>query len=217
MVITLILLSTLGLLLLSLVVFGGGQVFMPIFKILWQLMAQNGAHIDDTKINNIFAIANSTPGVVSTKFGMFTGYLVSNGEWWGYIAMIGTYIIFAAPSILLMMLAMKMVKKTKTNKYLKNIVMYLRPVIIGVLGSLALQLLIGTMFPQVSFNAFGKYSPTIIHGDKSFFFSGWRMWVLIAWFPLSTLFAIVWLWKKKPILILIMIYIIAALLLFWPF
>ncbi|MCP4336945.1 MAG: chromate transporter [Mycoplasma sp.] len=213
------LLSTLGVLILSLIVFGGGQVFMPLFKILWQLMDKHGAHISETQINNIFVVSNSTPGVVSTKFGLFTGYLVSNGAWWGYLAMIGTYLIFALPSILLIMLATKMVKKTKTNPYLKNTVMFLRPVIIGVLASLSVQLLIGTMFPQLSFNAFGNYNPhikDIAINTKQGFFVGWRMWTLIAWFPIATILSVLYLYKKKPILLLIFIYILISLLIFWP-
>ena len=216
--IALALLATLGVLLLGLIVFGGGQVFMPLFKALWQLMDKTGyASIPDDTINNVFAVSNSTPGVVSTKFGLFTGYLVSNGEWWGYIAMIGTYLIFALPSIVLILITTKMIRKARTNKYLKNTIIFLRPIIIGVLIALSIQLLLGTMFPQIFLNSFSKDTYVGMSGsNRANFFSGWRMWVLIAWVPIGITFAVFWLKKKRPLLMLIIIYIILGILIFAP-
>ncbi|CAM9147484.1 chromate transporter [Mycoplasma marinum] len=214
---TLALLAIFGVLLLGLIVFGGGQVFMPLFKALWEIMDKNGAHISEDKINNIFAVSNATPGVVSTKFGFFTGYLVSNGQWWGYLAMIGTYLIFALPSIILILVTTKMIRKSKTNKYLKNTIIFLRPIIIGVLLALSIQLLMGTMFPQIYFNSYSKgYIPGIDSGGRSHFFSGWRMWTLMIWTPISIMFSIFWLKRKYPLLMLIIIFVVLALLIFAP-
>ncbi len=210
--VALVLLSTLGVLLLGLIVFGGGQVFMPLFKALWQLMG-----VKDDTINNVFAIANSTPGVVSTKFGLFTGYLVANGQWWGYLAMIGTYLIFALPSIVMILVSTKMIKKTRTNKYLKNTIIFLRPIIIGVLITLSIQLLLGTMVPWFSFNSFTKgYTPAVGYKDNAGFFTGWRMWVLLTWLPTAIAFSLYWLKKKRSLLLLIIIFVIIGLLIFAP-
>ena len=215
--IILIIISIIGVFILGLIVFGGGQVFMPLFKSFWEILDKHGAHINEDKINNIFAIVNATPGVVSTKFSFFTGYLIANGEWWGYLAMIGTYLVFALPSIFLILWTTKMIRKSKTNKYLKNIVIFLRPIIVGVLISLSVQLLLGTMFPQIFFNSFTKgYIPGFTHSLRSIFFSGWRMWLLMAWVPISIGFSCFWLIKQYSLLLIILIYIIISLLIFIP-
>ncbi len=215
--VTIVLLATFGILILGLIVFGGGQVFMPLFKAFWEIMDKHGANISEDKINNIFAISNATPGVVSTKFSLFTGYLVANGEWWGWLAMIGTYLIFALPSIVLILLMTKMIRKSRKNKYLKNTIIFLRPVIIGVLLALSIQLLLGTMFPNLYLNSFSQGYAGVVSGTpKTAFFNGWRFWTLIVWFPIAISFAIFWLKKKYPLLMLIIIYVILALLIFAP-
>ncbi|WP_406614628.1 chromate transporter [Mycoplasma corogypsi] len=152
------------LIIISLSVFGGGQVFMPIFQWLWNLMAnQFGAsNITDDYINTIFAVSNTTPGVVSTKFAFFTGYIVANGAWWGYLAMFLTYVVFCIPAIIIMVLAMKYINKFKTNTYVANMLLVMKPIVAGIMISLALQLLISVLLPQYYFNKgidkyLGKY------------------------------------------------------------
>lgn len=175
-----ILISFIGVLILGLIVFGGGQVFMPLFKSLWEIMAQHGINIDSNKIDNIFTIANSTPGVVSTKLATFTGYLAANGEWWGWLALIFTYLIFSIPSIILVNIAYKLISKTEKSKYLKNMMNFLRPVIIGILIALSIQLLLATAFPSVVMNEKGHFFGTKTTG-RTGFFSGWRKPVLLSY------------------------------------
>lgn len=59
-----LLIAAIGVFILGLIVFGGGQVFMPLFKSLWEFMGHHGSHIDQSNIDNMFTVANSTPGVV---------------------------------------------------------------------------------------------------------------------------------------------------------
>lgn len=61
------------LIVISLSVFGGGKVFIPVFLWLWNFLAKTfNLDISEVQINNVFAVSNSTPGVVSTKFSFVT-------------------------------------------------------------------------------------------------------------------------------------------------
>lgn len=201
-----LLIALAGVLVIGLIVFGGGQVFMPLFQSLWKAMG----HVSDAQINNIFTITNSTPGVVSTKFSVFTGYLAADGAWWGWLAMILTYLIFVIPSIIMIWWAAKMINKSEQSKHLKLMTTYLKPVIGGIVLALAIQLFIGTAFPKLVFN--GKE----YIGTKESIFAGWRLIVLI---PYSIIVAIesAYLYSKKVNLFwLIIIHIVIGLILFEP-
>ncbi len=210
-----LLISIFGVFLLGIIVFGSGQVFMPLFKSLWELLDKNGANINQDLIENIFTIANSTPGVIGTKFAAFTGYLISNGQWWGWLSLLLTYLVFAIPSILMIFWAYKMIAKTEQSKYLKNIIKYLRPVIIGILLTLSIQLFISTILPFVSFNNASSYL-SLQKSSKSIFFSGWRFYALIFY----TIFVIpesfILYRKKVNLFILIIIHIIVGMIVFQP-
>lgn len=201
-----LLIALVGVLVIGLIVFGGGQVFMPLFQSLWKAMG----HVSDAQINNIFTITNSTPGVVSTKFSVFTGYLAADGAWWGWLAMILTYLIFVIPSIVMIWWAAKMINKSEQSKHLKLMTTYLKPVIGGIVLALAIQLFIGTAFPKLVFN--GKD----YIGTKESIFTGWRLIILI---PYSIIVAIesAYLYSKKVNLFwLIIIHIVIGLVLFEP-
>ncbi|WGI36806.1 chromate transporter [Mesomycoplasma lagogenitalium] len=218
MFILLMLAVFLGIIIIALIVFGGGQVFMPIFQWFWTFLSQQfDLGITQDKIDTVFTISNSTPGVVSTKFAAFTGILVANGAWWGWIVSFFTYLIFCLPVILLMTFSMKVVKKTKENKYLVNMMKFINPILAGVLISLAIQLFISIIAPNVYFNEnFNQPYAWIEENSKSNFFSGWRLIVLVIWVPLFVGFSIFYYFKKKPLYYLFIGGIISSLILFQP-
>ncbi|MGZ9762215.1 chromate transporter [Mycoplasma sp. 394] len=206
------LVALLFLILISLSVFGGGQVFMPIFRWLWMFLAQNfGANINDDHINTIFTVANSTPGVVSTKFAFFTGYIIANGQWWGYLAMFLTYLIFCLPAIIIMVLAMKYINKFKTNTFVKNMLIIMRPIVAGIILSLALQLFLAIFVPEVSFNkSLAKYAIE----KKEVFFVGYRNILLKIYVPIGILFSYYLARKKFSLFLIIVINIAISFFLF---
>lgn len=219
-----LLFAIIGVLILGLIVFGGGQIFMPLFKSLWQLMDHHGAHITDQKINNVFTIANSTPGVVSTKFALITGYLTADGAWWGWLAMFLTYLVFAIPSIIMVWWAAKLVNNSEKSKHLKLMTKYLKPVVAGIVIALAIQLFIGTAFPHVVFNNgvhnyMGIDKTTIQDGvtTQYGFFQGWRLWVLIPYSIIVTIeSAYLYAKGKASLFLLIVIHIVIGLVIFEP-
>ncbi|AAT27943.1 chromate transporter [[Mycoplasma] mobile] len=208
--------SIVGVFIISMIVFGGGQVFIPLFRSLWTLMGQfSGIKLQalNEQMDAMITAANATPGVVSTQFALFTGFIVANGAWWGWLSMLLTYVIFTLPAILFMLLGMKFVKKSSTNIYLKNAIVFLRPAISAILVALAVQLFIGASFPNVIFN--GQVYVGLVNPSNSFFV-GWRFWVLIAWVPLVIIESFILINKKVSLLLLIITHIVVAILIFAP-
>ena len=206
-----LLVSLIGVFIISIIVFGGGQVFMPLFKWLWIFINDFGANISDEKIDQIFTVVNSTPGVISTKFALFTGYLVANGAWWGWLALFLTYLTFVIPAIIAIFYATKMISKIETSKHLKNVIVFLKPVIAGIVIALGIQLFIGTAFPTIIFNDFNTYI-----GTQGSLFSGWRLIMLIVYSFIVALESAYLYYKKINIFILISTNLIIGLIIFQP-
>ncbi|WP_313770804.1 chromate transporter [Mycoplasmopsis felis] len=123
--------------------------FYLIFRWLWTFLSSVfGSQISEEKINTVFAISNSTPGVVSTKFGFFTGFLAAYSDdgsvlWWGLCSNVcHIFFLLFYYAIIIMLLAMRYIKKFKSNSFVKNMLIMLRPIISGIIFSLALQLLV---------------------------------------------------------------------------
>lgn len=212
-----IVLGIVGVTILSLIVFGGGQVFMPLFQSFWLFLGNNlGVNIDQSKIDAIFTISNATPGVVSTKFAAFTGLLIANNEWWGWILAFFTYLVFCIPAIFLMLLASKMVNKASQTKYLSKLTIVFKPILAAIMISLAIQLLISSMFPQLIFNKGINDYFDISQNPKSLFFSGWRYWVLIVWVPIFVIISFILYNKKIPLFWIFLGGIIISFVLFQP-
>ncbi|QJG66906.1 chromate transporter [Mycoplasma phocoenae] len=204
------------------IVFGGGQIFIPVFSWIFTLLSENfGAHIDSEIAEKAFAVMNATPGIFGTKVALFTGYLISNdatqeGQWWGFITMIITYLCAVIPSILIMHLAMKLCAKNKNNVYFIAINKYMKPVMSAIVIGLAIQLFIGTLLPYVTFNKSDSYFLINTENVKSKVFSEWRLYALYAFVPMVIIATIVAQRKKIPLLYTILIAIVLALVIFQP-
>ncbi|UBX99409.1 chromate transporter [Mycoplasmopsis synoviae] len=203
----------------SLSVFGSGQVFIPLFRWFWMFLEKTfNANISNDTINEVISISNLTPGLVSTKFAFFSGYLISNGYWYGYLAAILTYVVFALCAIMVLVFVMKNLKKFESSKIIQRIFVILKPVIAGIIFSLAIQLFISITFPFVTFNSsISSYFKIDFGKTNAIFFSGWRRYVLFAFVPVSISFSIIMLKKTKiHLLVLILLNIALALLFFQP-
>ncbi|MFL1048669.1 chromate transporter [Mycoplasmopsis synoviae] len=203
----------------SLSVFGSGQVFIPLFRWFWMFLEKTfNANISNDTINEVISISNLTPGLVSTKFAFFSGYLISNGYWYGYLAAILTYVVFALCAIMVLVFVMKNLKKFESSKTIQRIFVILKPVIAGIIFSLAIQLFISITFPFVTFNSsISSYFKIDFDKTNAIFFSGWRRYVLFAFVPVSISFSIIMLKKTKiHLLVLILLNIALALLFFQP-
>ncbi|MFA7728910.1 chromate transporter [Mycoplasmopsis synoviae] len=203
----------------SLSVFGSGQVFIPLFRWFWMFLEKTfNANISNDTINEVISISNLTPGLVSTKFAFFSGYLISNGYWYGYLAAILIYVVFALCAIMVLVFVMKNLKKFESSKTIQRIFVILKPVIAGIIFSLAIQLFISITFPFVTFNSsISSYFKIDFGKTNAIFFSGWRRYVLFTFVPVSISFSIIMLKKTKiHLLVLILLNIALALLFFQP-
>lgn len=208
-----------SIILICLIVFGGGQVFIPLFTWLWQTLNQIGGtqHISDETIDSVITIANLTPGVVSTKFATISGFLITNNYGWGILAMIITYLLFVLPAILMVVVSFKFLAKVEGVGKFKTIILYCKPAIAGIMIALGIQLIIGILFPYVKFNAslteYIKYMP---NNQKNNFFSGWRQVALYIWVPINFVVSFVLYKKGFSLFYLLLISIIISLIIFEP-
>ena len=205
----------LGCLIISFVVFGGAQVFIPYFKIL----LVNILDISDETWNSVLSIANSTPGVFGLKLAFISGFLAGEGHWWAYLAMFITYLIFIIVPIFLMIWIMNKFNKVKNKKFTISLYNIMKPVLCGVLAAVAINLIMSLVVPFLGFNElsdnFGQLDKYIYFKDT--FFTKWRYWVLIAWSILSIIIDYVLIMKYKTnIFLLIVINITLCMIIFQP-
>ncbi|UUD36979.1 Chromate transporter [Mycoplasmopsis californica] len=218
-----VLLVSIGLLVfVSLIVFGGGQVFMPLFQFYWNLLRDVfKIEVDQNLIDAAFSVGNGTPGVLSTKFAFISGYFIEQHEWWGVALSFLTYFSFIIPAMLVMYLAMRLSVKYKENKFGLLMSKYFKPVVAGIMIALVIQIMIATAIPLLHFNSdnilINKEYGYLKETPKSEFFSGYRLWILIPWCIVSCGYSF-YLYKKKfPIYALILLNILIAILIFHPF
>ncbi|QZE12343.1 chromate transporter [Mycoplasma sp. Ms02] len=201
--------------LISLSVFGGGQVFIPIFSWLWNLV---GGNFNEEAINQVLSISNMTPGVVSTKFAFFTGYLAANQWYLGIIFALVFFLIFAIPSIIVMSLTMKFVTTFEKNALMKRVINIIKPVIVGVILALIIQLFISNILPAFSFNKGVDNYLGLSTSELSKFFSlgSWRMWALIAFAIISIPLFLFLMNKKVKLFYLFLISVSLSFIIFQP-
>lgn len=208
--------AVLGTLIIGLIVFGGGQVFIPLFQWLWLTLGQKfGWKWSQTDYDALIAISNLTPGVFSTKLAAITGFLIGNQHWYGVLLLFLTYSFFVIPAILMIYHANQVFKKVNTTKLL-NYLNWLKPVIIGILMSLAAQLLLTLVLTKHQFNNPFVYWKNNDDSIKAKFFSGWRLYALLILIPVIVLWGLYGYYKKIHFLIIFMIAIIVTMVVLEP-
>ncbi|QJR43862.1 chromate transporter [Mycoplasma miroungirhinis] len=204
------------------IVFGGGQVFLPIYKWIFELLINNfHLQMPLDQIDQVFAVANSTPGIVGTKLAFFTGYLLSydnfqQAQWWGWLAIFLTYLLISLPAIFLMFFVMKIFQKNQDNVYFIAFNKYLKPCLAAIMISLAVQLIISVAIPYLSLNSSSQYLSLNNNSLKSQIFSGWRKYVLYFWTPFCVILTIYLQKKQIPLLFLILGSIFIGFIIFQP-
>ncbi|MBG0730921.1 chromate transporter [Mycoplasma sp. 'Moose RK'] len=177
--IVLISVASAALILISLVVFGGGQIFMPVFSWFWLRLGDLGMKISETRIDEIFTIANSTPGVLSLKLAAATGFLIGGYGAVGWILTIFLMLVFSLPAIFLIASWLRIKKKysQKNTIFWFNLAKILKPIITGIILALCFQIFTNLILVNYNFNTNGGY---ILSKKTDEFFQGWRFWVYIS-------------------------------------
>ena len=151
---------------------GGGYAMLSLIQ---SKVVTEHAWIDDTMFTDIVAISQMTPGPIAINSATYVGYTVA-GFWGSVVATISV----SLPALTLMILITRFFLKLRDNRFMKSAIAFMRPVVVGMIGSAALLL----MFP-----AEGDDAPSFI--------DGWS-WVIFA----ATLVASYL--KVNPILLIVL-------------
>lgn len=217
MVVIPIILAAIGSSILSLIVFGGGQVFIPLYTWMWQLLSdQFGLNLHQDIYDQVIAVVNLTPGLVSTKLAAISGILIANQAWWGFLALVLIYAFFILPAIFVMQLANKFFVKLKKGNFI-HYLGWFKPVIAGIILALAIQLLIGVLVPNWGFNiASDQYLKPLHDSNKSQFFAGWRLIMLRVFVPVILAFCLYAYYRKCHLFLIFVGAIVVCMLVFSP-
>lgn len=213
-----IVISVIIIFLLGLLVFGGGQVFIPFFTWFWNLLPNFGVEISQQDIRTIFIVGNSTPGVLSLKFTAATGLIISKFHWWGWLIAILFYLVFTLPAILLVVIWNKNKAKHqgKTNTFWMQLINLFRPAILGIIIALIVYLFINLIMVQHIFNTSHGYIAISKNVEKTSFFSGVRYWLLISFVPIWVCVSTILYLKKVNIFYILIGGLAAAMVIFAP-
>lgn len=127
------LLKIIYILLINLITFGGGPVYIPIYEQFYTYFQL----ATPEEYLSIVAISNAFPGVTGGKLaglGLYIDY--------GMVGTLIASIAFAVPGILTMLVAVKSLEKIKKTKQFEAINKVTKPIIIGILLTLSIEFLI---------------------------------------------------------------------------
>ena len=114
---------------------GGGYAILPfLFDMADRSSGINtGGWLTREMIGDMLAVAQSLPGAIGSNLAAYTGIYYS-GIPGAYVAAFG----LAAPSIIIIMIVARMLKKFKESILVKNLFLGLRPAAAGLLSAAAL-------------------------------------------------------------------------------
>ncbi|MCU9934143.1 chromate transporter [Mycoplasmopsis felis] len=125
-----------------------------------------------------------------------------------------TYFFFCFIAIIIMLLAMRYIKKFKSNSFVKNMLIMLRPIISGIIFSLALQLLVQIFLSyEIEFNknSINYFSYTKTENN---FFRGYKDVLLKIYVPLGILISYYLAKKKFSLFLIILLNVCVSFILF---
>ena len=112
---------------------GGGLASIPFLK----EMAVKYGWFTIEDLTTMIAVSESTPGPIAINCATYVGYTVTGNVWGSALA---TFAV-CLPALTLMMLIVTFYTRLRNNPYVKNIVRWLRPLTVGMIGAAALMLL----------------------------------------------------------------------------
>lgn len=114
--------------------FGGGYAMLSLIQN--QVVTQH-KWITDTEFTNIVAISQMTPGPISINSATYIGYTVTGSVWGSVLTTLGVCL----PSLILMIVASIFFAKMKDNKYIKQVMRNMRPIVIALILAAAIPLM----------------------------------------------------------------------------
>lgn len=119
--------------------FGGGYAMIPMMKT--ELI--NIGWLTADELTNYMVISESTPGPFAVNVATFTGFKEA-GVLGGVIATMGMVL----PSIIIILLVAKIFTNFSKNKYVKNVLKGIRPVVVGLIAAVGISLVYTAILPN---------------------------------------------------------------------
>lgn len=113
--------------------FGGGYAMIS----LLQKELETHGWLTMQEFVDIMAIAQMTPGAIAVNSGTFVGFESSSSV---IVSLLVTMAVIA-PSFILVILLARYFKKVKDSEYIKAVIKYIRPAVIGLIILAALSLM----------------------------------------------------------------------------
>ena len=113
--------------------FGGGYAIIPLIQ---HEMERNG-WMTETEFTDIIAISQMTPGAIGINCATYVGYTTSGSILGAALAVFA----ICLPSFIIMLTLCKLFFKYQQNTYINSAFVVLRPVIVGLLATVALLLM----------------------------------------------------------------------------
>lgn len=117
--------------------FGGGMATIPF---LYDI-AEKYSWFNKDLIVDMIAIAEATPGPVGVNMATFAGYNAA-----GILGAIISTFSLVIPSLILVIFVVKILERFSNNKYLKEILANLKPIVIGLIVAIFLEIFVVLLF-----------------------------------------------------------------------
>lgn len=113
--------------------FGGGYAMLSLIHN--EIVLQN-QWLTNEEFTNIVAISQMTPGPIAINSATYVGYTVA-GFWGSVVATLSVCL----PALTLMIIITRFFMRLKENTYMKSVITFMRPVVMGMILSGAMLLL----------------------------------------------------------------------------
>ena len=117
--------------------FGGGYAMIPLLQ---QEVVGHG-WVDEATVIDFIAVSESTPGPFAVNMATFVGFRMA-----GVAGCIAAVLGIVLPSFLVILIIAKFFIGFADNRFVKNILLYLRPVVLGLIGYATVNVFMKTAF-----------------------------------------------------------------------
>jgi chromate transporter len=113
--------------------FGGGYAMLSLIHS--EVVVHNG-WLTNGEFSDIVAISQMTPGPIAINSATYIGYEVA-----GFCGSVVATVAVCLPALTIMMLITRFFLRLRDNRYVRGVVMGMRPVVVGMIASAALLLI----------------------------------------------------------------------------
>ncbi len=121
--------------------FGGGYAMLSLIQ---NEIVVNRGWIDNGQFTDIVAISQITPGPIAINSATYVGYVVTGDIWGSVVATLAVCL----PSLTLMLLVTRFYLALGANRYVRQALAGMQPMVLAMIGSAALLLITKETFPD---------------------------------------------------------------------